>query len=119
LFKKSLRPVLSIFCLIYLDDSPVGVIDFHKEHPAQGSTYIGLLLLEERHQGIGRAAFDAAAIFARSKLGTSKLVLGVSEEKNVEAFWLKMGFRRNGETYLWKSGEQINRVFEMEKPILE
>lgn len=106
-----------VFCIISRGDSPVGVVDLHKDHPVDGTVYIGLLLIDERlhGQGLGRAAYAVTESFARAKLGAGRIALGISQANDVELFWAKMGFKRNGRTYTWTGEGHANEVFEMDK----
>ena len=105
------------FLLVTLDDQPIGVVDLHKDHPNVGKAYIGLLLIGEKLQkkGIGRAVYENLEIWVRKRYGMEVLVLGVSIANNVEGFWTKMGFKKNGKTYLWGEKNKTTQVFEMEK----
>lgn len=109
-----------VFCLAYLDGQPIGVIDIHRDHPASGVSYIGLLLIEgpQHNRGLGRAVYQAAERFIASTLKSSSIRLGVSRDNDVELFWRKMGFARNGRTYKWPGTSHVNKVFEMEKAII-
>jgi GNAT superfamily N-acetyltransferase len=108
-----------IFCLITLDGNPVGIVDLHKDHPQRGVTYVGLFLIDERihKKGIGRACFQEVENFVNRHMSCSHLRLGVSEDNNVEGFWVKMGFVRNHRTYKWNAATRENVVFEMEKKL--
>lgn len=108
-----------IFCLITINGVPAGVVDLHKDHPQRGVTYIGLYLLEETYhrKGLGRASFQEVECFINRSYSCSHLRLGVSTDNDVEGFWSKLGFCRNGRTYQWNAATRINDVFEMEKKL--
>lgn len=107
------------FCLILIDDVPAGVVDLHKDHPQRGVTYVGLFLLDESFQkkGIGRLCFQEVEHFINRNFSCSHLRLGVSLDNDVEGFWKKLGFIRNGRIYEWNGATRVNQVFEMEKKI--
>lgn len=109
-----------VFCLLSQDSTPIGVIDLHNNHPEEGTCYLGLLILDEQMQkkGLGKSCFEIAEKFIKDSLDASKIRLGVAEQNNVEEFWRKMGFERNGRTYVWQWSNQKNNVFEMEKVII-
>lgn len=109
------------FCLIFLEDEPIGIVDLHKDHPVKDVCYIGLFLLKEDQQkkGLGREIFHEVESYITERLHCAVARLGVSEANDVEKFWLKMGFARNGNSYIWKSSDQQNQVFEMEKALLQ
>jgi RimJ/RimL family protein N-acetyltransferase len=117
--KKQSPTYEKVFLLASLNGAPIGVVDLHKDHPARGKTYIGLLLLDESFQGkgLGRAVYVAAEKYARADLGAQTLVLGVSVANDVLTFWEKMGFTPNGRTYIWKGEKIESQVIEMEKSI--
>jgi GNAT superfamily N-acetyltransferase len=115
--EKQLPTYRKIFCLISINDEPIGIADLHADHPKAEICYIGLLLINEAHQkqGIGRAVYAQLEQFVRDKLNCSTIRLGVSQDNDVEGFWLKVGFKRNGHTYVFTSEGHDNSVFEMEK----
>jgi GNAT superfamily N-acetyltransferase len=105
------------FCLILLDDHPIGIVDLHKDHPTPGTCYLGLLLLrgDLQSRGYGRLVFPAIENFISRELGCRAIKLGVSEANDVEGFWQKVGFTRNGHKYVWRAESIENNVFEMER----
>ncbi len=105
------------FCLITIDGVPAGIVDLHKDHPQRGVTYVGLFLLDESYQkkGIGRLCFIEVENYINRNFSCSHLRLGVSLDNDVEGFWTKLGFIRNGRTYEWNGATRVNQVFEMEK----
>lgn len=107
------------FSLIIGDGLPIGVADLHKNHPAQGIVYLGLLLLDENFhgEGLGRKAYGAVEEFAKIHLDANKMRLGVSDRNQVTDFWLKMGFVPNGHTYVWKGEKVESVVMEMDKEL--
>jgi RimJ/RimL family protein N-acetyltransferase len=117
--KKKSPTYEKFFLLILEDGKPVGVVDFHKDHPVQGSTYLGLFLLVERvhGSGVGRAAYQVAEEYARSELGAHKILIGVSEKNDVTDFWKKMGYEYNGQSYIWKGEKWDSLVVELEKDL--
>lgn len=108
-----------IFLVVILDDKPIGVADFHKDHPNVGTAYIGLLLIGEKFQkkGIGKAVYENLETWIKKNCKVEMLLLGVSVANNVEGFWTKMGFKKNGKTYLWEEKNKTTQVFEMEKSL--
>lgn len=106
-----------IFCLITIDGVPAGIVDLHKDHPQRAVTYVGLFLLDETYhkKGVGRLCFYEVENFINRNFSCSHLRLGVSLDNDVEGFWKKLGFQRNGRTYEWNGANRMNQVFEMEK----
>ncbi|OGQ45177.1 MAG: hypothetical protein A3H42_02350 [Deltaproteobacteria bacterium RIFCSPLOWO2_02_FULL_46_8] len=106
-----------IFLLAMLDGKDIGVVDLHKDHPHVGKAYIGLLLIGEKLQkkGIGKAVYENLETWVKKNYEVEVFVLGVSIANNVEGFWTKMGFKKNGKTYLWGEKNKTTQVFEMEK----
>lgn len=109
-----------VFLLVNLNNVAVGVVDLHKDHPAVSDVYIGLLLLSEEHQskGWGKKTYEAVETFSKSKLGASRIVLGVANDNDVSGYWIKMGFSFNGKSYTWKGEEKEVFVREMEKKLV-
>ncbi len=107
------------FCLITLDGIPIGIVDLHQDHPQRGVTYVGLFLLDENFQdrGLGKNCFREVENYINRSFSCSHLRLGISLDNNVEGFWKKLGFVRNGHTYNWNGANRINSVFEMEKKL--
>lgn len=110
-----------VFCLVSLDQEPIGIVDLHKNHKLIGQCYLGLFLLHGAFQGrgLGRLIFEHVESFVRQSLQCQEILLGVSKENDVEGFWLKMGFVRNGNNYVWKSEGFENSVFEMSRNLNE
>ena len=83
-----------VYLAALFDEKPIGGIDFHKDHPGPGQTYIGLLLLNEKYHGsgLGRVVYQAAEKYATNNLSAHMLILGVSERNDVTGFREKMGF---------------------------
>lgn len=108
-----------IFCLIYVNDEPIGIVDLHKNHPSKNKCYIGLFVVHGHWQkkGYGKLLNTHIENFIAKELGCSELLLGVSESNDVEGFWESVGFRRNGHSYLWNSEDCEQQVFEMAKMI--
>lgn len=115
--KKSDKYQRKVYIFI-IDNRDVGLTDLHLNHPQDGVAYIGLLLLTERlhGKGVGHQAYQLIEKDLKYKHDIQKIKLGVSENNNVEPFWEKMGFERNGHTYQW-GHEKMSEVFEMEKVI--
>jgi RimJ/RimL family protein N-acetyltransferase len=118
---KRIASYEKVFCLILFNNEPIGVVDFHKDHPAEGITYVGLFLLDEKYhgKGIGRSSYAAAEEFAKSNLKAKSIRLGVSDKNAVTDFWCKMGFKPTGHTYIWKGEKAESNVTEMEKQIIK
>lgn len=109
-----------VFCIIRMDDEPVGIVDLHQNHPETGIVYLGLLLLDERFQsrGLGRKIYEFIESLCQSGFKAQKIRLGISEHNRVEGFWEKMGFIRNGHGYEHQGQALENATFEMEKQLL-
>lgn len=92
-------------------DGPlVGVADYLDGHPVPGVGWLGLLLLEEPHQGLGlgREACEALRRWAATELGARELRLGVeAPNRNAWLFWTAMGFAPTGETGAGDLGHQV------------
>ena len=82
-----------IFCLMIRDNQPIGVVDLHVNHPHKGSVYIGLFMVRGPMQkkGLGKEAYQVVERYIRKDLLAKKILLGVSEENDVETFWQKNG----------------------------
>lgn len=108
-----------IAALIYKNSEPIGYADLHINHRTDGITYLGLLLLKESEQGkgIGRKAYLLVEKYLTEKFNIKKIVLGVSDKNQVQAYWEKMGFKPNGHTYIWKGERVESNVTEMEKSL--
>lgn len=108
-----------VFCLIKLEGDPVGIVDLHQNHPEEGKCYLGLLLMrgEKQKNGLGKIVYPIIEKFISDNLNCTQVVLGVSEDNDVEGFWQRVGFKRNGRHYIWKGEDHDNNVFEMDKII--
>ncbi|MFB0921548.1 MAG: GNAT family N-acetyltransferase [Oscillospiraceae bacterium] len=74
----------------------VGVIDIIRDYPIQGEWMLGLMLLDpaKRGNGLGKAVHSALVEWAK-RLGATSFRIGVIEEnKNGQAFWAAMGYRK-------------------------
>ena len=88
------KQVLGLF------DGPclVGVLDLLKDYPAEGTWYLGLMLIEpaRRREGLGTAVF-AALLEWLSAQGARSLRLAVIDENAAgHRFWIRQGFRELG-----------------------
>ena len=117
--EKTVQSYKKIFLLIESGGIPIGVADLHKDHPEVGTTYLGLLLLTEDLHGknLGRRCFELIEDYCVRELGTNSFRLGVSDDNDVSAYWMKMGFLANGKTYAWKGESKTTNVVEYEKAI--
>lgn len=108
-----------ISLLVDYDNQAIGFADLHKDHPAAGQCYIGLLLVVEPLQGkrLGKNIYSHLEQWIKTNLSCTKVILGVSIENDVEAFWKKMGYARNGRSYTWVGENKSSLVYELEKQI--
>lgn len=108
-----------LFLLITIDNVPAGIVDLHKNHPQKEIIYVGLFLLIDQfqHKGLGLKCFTEIENYIRKNTECTHLRLGVSTDNDVEGFWCRVGFTRNGHTYKWNGANRVNDVFEMEKKL--
>ena len=107
------------FLMIYLDSKPIGILDLHAHHPEVGICYLGLLLIDEDlfSRGIGRKCFELAQDYIKRAYQCHTIRLGVSDDNDVSAYWLKMGFEPNGRNYEWQAEKKKTNVREFDKTI--
>ena len=117
--KKTVEGYRKEFMIVRLEGKPVGVIDFHANHPEEGVAYIGLLLFAEDQfgRGLGRRAFDLLIDYAKKTFKTKKFKLGVSDDNDVSEFWKKLGFTPSGHTFQWKGESKTTHVVEYHREI--
>ncbi len=88
----------------------VGIADYLDGYPEPGIGWVGLLLLDESHQGrgLGREAWLTLLGWAEPELGAREMRLGV-EAPNSKAvrFWTAAGFVPNGETSRGDYGHEV------------
>lgn len=85
---------------IYESDDMIGCIDAIRDWPDQGTCHIGLLLIDEQHQGrgIGRQAMRLLCDRIRQWHGITTLRIGVvASNAPAFQFWRTMGFDETGE----------------------
>lgn len=114
---KHVESYEKITLLVDQNDQAVGFVDLHKDHPAVGKCYIGLLLIVEPLQGkgLGKAIYSNLEQWITTNLNCTHIVLGVSIANDVETFWKKMGYARNGKSYTWVAENKSSFVHELEK----
>lgn len=107
------------FLMIEFDGALVGTIDLHLNHPEVGIAYLGLLLLDDRFQGLGlgRKSYQLLEDYARRAHRCRHLRLGVSKDNDMTSFWQKMGFAPNGRSYQWQGEGKTSTVIEFEKAL--
>ncbi len=107
------------FLIIEHEERAIGVLDLHANHPETGVCYIGLLLIEESlfGKGLGRKCYLLAEDYIKRSFGCKKIRLGVSDANDVSAFWKKVGFEPNGNSYEWKGENKSANVREFDKII--
>ncbi|MCE3011093.1 MAG: GNAT family N-acetyltransferase [Proteobacteria bacterium] len=108
-------------CLIIkLNNQPIGILNFHANHPEKDVCYLGLLLISENlfSRGLGRKCYELAEDYILRALGCKKIRLGISNDNDVTGFWQKMGFEFNGNTYDWKGEQKTTTVREFEKDLM-
>jgi len=99
-------------------DKLIGVLDAFRNHPHEGSWYIGLLLLspDTRGSGIGRKVVDALTHAARAQ-GASEIQLNVVEQnESAHRFWATCGFTEVGR---WRQrlGARESTFIRMRRPL--
>jgi len=95
--------------------SLVGLLDIARDHPAQGTWYIGLLLIDPniRGQGIGAAVMRGVRAEA-ARGGASRLVLSVvMENERALKFWKSQGFTVARELPPKRFGRKHHARFEL------
>lgn len=115
--KKTIEAYFKEFLIIEMNGEPIGVVDLHCNHPEQGITYLGLLLISEHlsGKGIGKKCFFLAEDYIRRSFGSKIIRLGVSDDNDVSGFWKSVGFIPNRKTYSWKGEAKTTNVVEYDK----
>ena len=72
----------------------VGLVDIARDHPAPGTWYLGLLLLDPavRGQGVGAAVMRGVREQAAHSGAASLMLSVVAENKRARKFWTSQGF---------------------------
>lgn len=106
------------YCIISLDGKDMGALELHKNHPKEGISYIGLLLITPEYQGkgLGRTIYTECEKYIK-KMGTQEIRIAVHERNDVTPFWEKMGFASNGHVSQWQGEKISGKIMEMTKPI--
>ncbi|MEZ5059761.1 MAG: GNAT family N-acetyltransferase [Saprospiraceae bacterium] len=98
----------------FFKDELIAIFDFLKNWPEENTWVIGLMLVDEnwRSQNVGTELLeDLRGYFGLNMV--SKLRLGVLEEnESAQAFWIKNGFKLNGQS---RKDEQGRKILVMEK----
>jgi ribosomal protein S18 acetylase RimI-like enzyme len=105
--------------LIEEDGVPAGVIDLVIGYPKDNIAYIGLLVVDESHQGrgLGRASFQILENYIRN-FDVDSIQLGVNDTNHPGmSFWTKLGFQKNGRSRPHQGKQVASTVFVMEKPL--
>ncbi len=78
----------------YIHGEPVLLIDYLPKHPQDGTTWIGLFLLDASHHGTGTGNRLLSAFFNQFLSRESQIHLAVLPDKaKARRFWEKHGFR--------------------------
>jgi GNAT superfamily N-acetyltransferase len=75
------------------------VVDLLEDYPGERDWYVGLLLVTpgERHQGVGRAVWDAMEEWIRSRGGHRVNLIVQEQNPDAARFWESAGFSADGE----------------------
>ncbi|MBP9708567.1 MAG: GNAT family N-acetyltransferase [Oligoflexales bacterium] len=113
--KKISDKYIKDFLFIELQKEKIGIVDLHVNHPEDGVCYLGLLLISNSKsgKGLGRKCYTLIEDYIIRAHSCKKIRLGVSADNDVSAFWEKLGFLANGNSYEW----QGERSKEFEKDI--
>ena len=98
---------------IHDGDTMVGCIDLIRGYPDPQTAHIGLLLVDEAHQGrgVGRAAYCAMEELVRRWGSCSRIRLGVVRTNDrAAAFWPRLGFAATGEVKPYRYGAIVSEV---------
>jgi ribosomal protein S18 acetylase RimI-like enzyme len=108
--------------LIRSGESTVGVIECIVGYPTAGTLMLGMLVIDERRQGLGhgRQAVRWVEQHAREHEGCTRVRLGVvASNASALGFWDAMGYERTGEIRPWAEGTVKSEVIVFEKAIGE
>jgi GNAT superfamily N-acetyltransferase len=106
--------------LISSDESVIGVLEGIIGHPVAGTAMLGLLVLDERRQGLGhgRRSVGWFERHVREHEGCRRVRLGVvASNASALGFWAAMGYERTGEVRPWAEGTVKSEVIVFEKAI--
>lgn len=90
-----------LFLGLERDGVMLGVVDLLPTYPSPGAAWIGVFLIDERHQrrGVGRAGVALVEQLAASR-GAREVALGVElVNAGGRAFWIACGYRPTGELF--------------------
>jgi RimJ/RimL family protein N-acetyltransferase len=103
-----------------LFDGPclIGVLDLLKDYPADGTWYLGLMLIEpaRRREGLGTAVFEALQGWVADQGGRAIRLAVIAENAAGERFWDRLGFRQIG-TVDQDLGHFRRTLRRMERPL--
>lgn len=98
----------------------VGVVDMLRGFPNPSTVHIGLVMLSEKYQGkgLGRATLAAIQRYVSQWPDIHTLRISVVDtNREVLAFWQKMGFTLTGETRPYQEGTVTSFVHILAKPL--
>ena len=102
------------FLLVRKDTKPVAILDYLIDYPEEQTAYIGLLLINEKRQGHGKAILHELEEILLSE-GMTKLALAVLvNNQPADKFWRSLGFRPTKETIAQMNQKKV-KVLSYEK----
>ncbi len=102
------------FFLVRKDTKPVAILDYLVDYPEEQTAYIGLLLINEKRQGHGKAIVHKLEEILLSE-GMTKLALAVLlNNQPAGKFWRSLGFRPTKETIAQMNQKKV-KVLSYEK----
>ena len=105
---------------IFLDEQMIGCIDLVRGYPDASSSFLGLLVIDERYQrrGLGSAAYGRLEQWIRDQGVCDRVrlaVVGVNEP--AIAFWESVGLVPTGETKPYRHGRVVSELVLFEKSL--
>lgn len=102
------------FFLVRKDNQPVAILDYLIDYPEEKTAYIGLLLINDKRQGHGKAVVHYLEERLLSE-GITKLALAVLlNNQPADQFWRSLGFQPTIETVAQMNQKKI-KVLSYEK----
>lgn len=103
---------------IVRDGTTIGCADVIRGWPTSDTALIGLLLIDETHQGQGAGRLGYEAIEARVRQWPQIKVMRaavVATNAGVLPFWHRMGFRQTGEVKPYRYDKVVSEVMILTK----